>query len=676
MEVTEAKKKVLELRKTLKQYAYEYYVKDTPSVEDHIYDKLYHELVSLEQAFPELVTSDSITQRVGGIVLDGFSKVTHTHPMLSLSNAFNQADLEAFDTRIKKLTDQPFSYICELKIDGLAVSARYENGVFVQGATRGDGRIGEDITENLKTIHSIPLTLPEPISIEVRGECYMPKRSFVALNKARDEEGLPVFANPRNAAAGSLRQLDSKVAAKRNLSTFMYQVVEPAQYQVHTQSEVLNYVDYLGFQTNPERKKCLSITEVWEFIETYQEKRHQLPYEIDGIVIKVDEFSAQEEIGYTVKAPKWAIAYKFPAEEAETVIREIEWTIGRTGVVTPTAVMDPVTLAGTTVARATLHNIDFIKEKDVRLEDTVIIHKAGDIIPEVSRVLVEKRTAESEDYLAPTHCPVCENELVHLDGEVALRCMNPNCPAQIKEGLAHFASRNAMNIEGLGPRIIEQLYDHSLVKDVADLYTLTETDLLTLDKIKEKSANNLLTAIQASKENSLEKLLFGLGIRHVGAKASQIIASHFGTLEKLMASTVEEITQLDTIGEIIGESIMTYFSQEEVKKLIGKLQAAGVNLTYLGVTQEELAQVDSPFKGKTIVLTGKLVKYNRTDAKENIQALGGKVTGSVSKKTDLVIAGSDAGSKLTKAESLNIEIWSEDDMIQAIEGVLNNEKNN
>ncbi|RCX13138.1 DNA ligase (NAD+) [Vagococcus fluvialis] len=659
--------KMTELNQQLAEWAHAYYVKDAPKVEDSEYDKVYHELVSLEQEHPELISNDSITQRVGGDILSGFSKVTHKVPMMSLNNAFNKNDLIDFENRIKKLTSMPINYMVELKIDGLAINLRYENGKFIQGATRGDGVVGEDITHNLKTVKSIPLSLAKPLTIEVRGECYMPKKSFIELNEAREAEGDNVFANPRNAAAGSLRQLDPKVAAKRNLSTFIYTVADTTGFDFNSQNDSLIELEELGLKINNERKLCHSIDEVWDYIENFRDKRHELDYEIDGIVIKVNDFTAQEEIGYTVKAPRWAIAYKFPAEEAETVIRDIEWTVGRTGVVTPTAVMDPVQLAGTTVARASLHNVDLITEKDIRLLDHVMIHKAGDIIPEVTRVLTDKRDETSVPYEFPTHCPTCDSELERIESEVALRCMNPMCPAQIKEGLNHFVSRNAMNIDGLGPRVLEQMYDKDIIKNVADLYFVTEEELLTLDKIKEKSANNILTAISQSKNNSLEKLLFGLGIQHVGAKAAKLIAEEFGTIEQIMVAEKETINAIDTIGPVIADSIEKYFSNEEVKELVAELKRAGVNTDYLGQTAADLASVESPFKDKVIVLTGKLTHFNRNEAKEKIEALGGKVTGSVSKKTDIIVAGEDAGSKLEKAEKLEITVWNETQMVEAIE---------
>lgn len=667
MEKDQALAKIKNLQKTLNEYAYFYYVKDQPKVLDSEYDKLYQELVQLETQYPESITPDSPTQRIGGVILDGFEKAVHEVPLYSLNDAFSKEELEAFDARVAKaLGHHNYSYECELKIDGLSISLRYENGRFVRGATRGDGSVGENITENLKTVRSIPMTLPEPISIEVRGECYMPKESFMKLNQAREQEGLETFANPRNAAAGSLRQLDTKVTAQRNLSTFLYTVAEFGPLEVATQEEALQALDRLGFKINPNRRICQTVDEIWEYITEYHEKRADLPYEIDGIVIKVNDLNLQDELGFTVKAPRWAIAYKFPPEEAETVIRDIEWTVGRTGVVTPTAVMDPVVVAGTTVSRASLHNMDYIEAKDLRLNDHVLIYKAGDIIPEVDHAIVEKREAASTPYPKPTHCPVCGSELVHLEEEVALRCINPKCSAQMKEGLSHFVSRQAMNIDGLGPKVIEQMYEKELVKDVADLYYLTQEQLLTLDKVKEKSANNLLNAIEASKANSAERLLFGLGIRHVGAKAAKILLEHYETIENLSQAKAEDILNLHTMGETIANSLTTYFANDEVHELLAELKAAGVNLRYLGVTQAQLASVESPFKDKTIVLTGKLTTYTREEAKAKIESLGGKVTGSVSKKTDLVIAGADAGSKLTKAQSLGIEVWSEEQMVEAL----------
>lgn len=666
MTIDEAAKRAEELRSRLNRWSREYYVEDKPTVEDYVYDQEYAELVAIEEQYPDLITSDSPTQRVGGKVLSGFEKVTHDIPLYSLNDVFSKDELFAFDQRVQKAIGRPVDYCCELKIDGLSVSLRYENGEFVRGATRGDGTVGENITENLKTVRSVPLKLKDAISIEVRGECFMPKKSFVQLNQAREAEGKDIFANPRNAAAGSLRQLDSKITAKRNLDTFLYKVADFGPMKATTQYDALEELEQIGFHTNHEKRLCHSIDEVWSFIEEYHEKRMDLTYEIDGIVIKVNDFSLQDQLGFTVKAPRWATAYKFPPEEVETKIEEIEWTVGRTGVVTPTAIMTPVRVAGTTVSRASLHNGDYIKLKDIRLNDIVRIYKAGDIIPEVAQVVLDQRPADSEPYVLPTHCPICHSELVHLDEEVALRCINPKCPAQIKEGLNHFVSRNAMNIDGLGPRVLAQMYDKQLVTDVADLYKLTEEELLTLDKIKEKSANNILTAIHDSKDNSVERLIFGLGIRHVGSKAAKILAEHFGDLETLSKSDFESIIVLDTIGDTIADSVVTYFSNEEVHDLMSELKQAGVNFEYKGIRSSQIETIDSPFKEKTVVLTGKLTRFTREEAKETIENLGGKVTGSVSKKTDIVVAGEDAGSKLTKAQELGIDVWSEEKMAEAL----------
>ena len=663
----EAQQRIKELVIELNQYAREYYVEDQPTVEDFVYDRLYHELLALEKEYPHFIEADSPTQRVGGIISPGFEKVTHEIPLFSLNDAFNKEDLIAFNQRVEKALGQAVNYTCELKIDGLSISLRYEEGKFVRGATRGDGTIGEDITENLKTVRSIPLQLAQPYSMEVRGECYMPKQSFLQLNQEREEAGQDVFANPRNAAAGSVRQLDSSVTAKRNLSSFLYTVADAGTLHVTNQADALIELDELGFKINREYRLCQNMDEVWEYIQEYHLKRSELPYEIDGVVIKVNDFSQQDALGFTVRAPRWAIAYKFPPEEVETSIEDIEWTIGRTGVVTPTAVMTPVKVAGTTVARASLHNRDFIEAKDIRLNDQVIIYKAGDIIPEVAYVIVDKRPENSVPYEIPTHCPVCESELVHLEEEVALRCINPKCPAQMKEGLNHFVSRNAMNIDGLGPKVLAQLFDKGFVKDVADLYLLTEADFLNLDKVKEKSANNFLTAIQNSKTNSAERLLFGLGIRHVGAKAAKILLEHFGDIPTLSQATKEEVSSIFSIGETIADSVVNYFDNKEVLELLDEFETAGVNLTYLGKTSAELSEVTSIFKDKTVVLTGKLTHFNRDEAKAIIENQGGKVTGSVSKKTDLVIAGEEAGSKLTKAQSLGIDIWTEEQFVTAVE---------
>ena len=641
-----------ELVKLLNRYAYEYYTADRPSVSDSEYDRLYRELVELEEKYPTDILPDSPTHRVGGKILEGFEKYPHQYPLFSLQDAFSREELLAFDQRVCKEFPQ-VSYLCELKIDGLSISLTYEKGILVAGATRGDGSVGENITENLKRVKDIPLTLKEPLDITVRGECYMPKASFDAVNQLRQENGEPEFANPRNAAAGTLRQLDTAVVAKRNLATFLYQEASPTQ--ADSQEEVLNKLADLGFSVNPTHILADSIDSVWEFIEKIAEERDSLPYEIDGIVIKVNDLAVQEELGFTVKAPKWAIAYKFPAEEKEAQLLSVDWTVGRTGVVTPTANLTPVQLAGTTVSRATLHNVDYIAEKDIRQKDTVIVYKAGDIIPAVLRVVESKRVSE-EPLEIPSHCPSCESELVHFEDEVALRCINPLCPAQIKEGLIHFASRDAMNIAGLGPAVVEKLFAQNLVNDVAGIYRLTVENLLELENFKEKSANKLYTAIQASKENSAERLLFGLGIRHVGSKASRILLEKFHDIPKLSQASQEEIAAIDSLGTVIAQSLHTYFEQEGSQILLAELQEAGVNLDYLG----QKAAADAALSGMTVVLTGKLQKLTRNQAKEKLQSLGADVSGSVSKKTDLIVAGQDAGSKLAKAQELGIEIRDED----------------
>ncbi|WP_050181924.1 NAD-dependent DNA ligase LigA [Domibacillus robiginosus] len=660
MDIKTAEQRVKELHDTLNKYSYEYYVMDQPSVPDSEYDRLLKELNDIEAQFPQLQTPDSPTQRVGGAVLDAFQKVRHDTPMLSLGNAFNEADLYDFDRRVGQLVGHTdYSYVCELKIDGLAVALKYENGMFVQGATRGDGTTGEDITANLKTIHSIPLRLSRSLTMEVRGEAFMPKQSFIALNAIRDEKGEEPFANPRNAAAGSLRQLDPRIAASRNLDIFLYGIANPGPLGISAHSEGLDLLDTLGFKTNKERRVCKTIEEVISYVKEQSEKRNQLPYEIDGIVIKVNSLDQQDELGFTAKSPRWATAFKFPAEEVVTKLVDITLSVGRTGVVTPTAILQPVRVAGTTVGRASLHNEDLIREKDIRIGDMVVVKKAGDIIPEVVSVLADRRTGEEKEFRMPDTCPECSSELVRLEEEVALRCMNPQCPAQIREGLTHFVSRNAMNIDGLGEKVIAQLYREKLIKDVADLYTLKREDLLELERMGEKSVDNLLSAIEASKSRSLERLLFGLGIRHVGAKAARTLAMEFSTMDRLKKVSEEELTAVHEIGSKMADAVVLYFKQPEVAELMKKLEAAGVNMSYEGPVQPVIAKGESPFAGKTVVLTGKLTQLTRNEAKERIEALGGSVTGSVSKKTDLVIAGEEAGSKLEKAEKLSIDVWDE-----------------
>ena len=644
-------KRMNELVALLNRYATEYYTSDNPSVSDSEYDRLYRELVELETAYPDQVLADSPTHRVGGKVLDGFEKYSHQYPLYSLQDAFSREELEAFDARVRKEVAHP-TYICELKIDGLSISLTYEKGILLAGATRGDGSVGENITENLKRVKDIPLTLPEELDITVRGECYMPRASFDQVNQARQENGEPEFANPRNAAAGTLRQLDTAVVAKRNLATFLYQEASPSTRD--SQEKVLTHLEQLGFVVNPKRILAENIDEIWDFIQEVGQERDKLPYDIDGVVIKVNDLAGQEELGFTVKAPKWAVAYKFPAEEKEAQLLSVDWTVGRTGVVTPTANLTPVQLAGTTVSRATLHNVDYIAEKDIRKDDTVIVYKAGDIIPAVLRVVESKRISE-EKLDIPTNCPSCNSDLLHFEDEVALRCINPRCPAQIMEGLIHFASRDAMNITGLGPSIVEKLFAANLVKDVADIYRLKEEDFLLLEGVKEKSASKLYQAIQVSKENSAEKLLFGLGIRHVGSKASQLLLQHFHSIENLSQAEPDEVASIESLGGVIAKSLQTYFATEGSEILLRELKEAGVNLDYKGQT----VVADATLSGLTVVLTGKLERLKRSEAKSKLESLGAKVTGSVSKKTDLVVAGADAGSKLQKAQELGIEVRDE-----------------
>lgn len=657
-------KRVQELHQLLHRYNYEYHVLDNPTVPDAEYDKLLHELIAIEEKHPELKTQDSPTVRVGAEPLSKFDKVDHDTPMLSLGNAFSEEDLIAFDTRVRNEVGN-VEYMVELKIDGLAVSLKYVDGVFVQGLTRGDGTTGENITENLRTIYAIPLTIKEPLTFEVRGEAYMPKSSFIQLNEQRAANGEQLAANPRNAAAGSLRQLDSRLAAKRKLDIFLYSVNDLREINASSQSEALDRLDAIGFKTNPERRLCKDMQEVFEYIKLWTEKRENLAYDIDGIVIKVNNLAKQDELGFTAKSPKWAIAYKFPAEEVVTTLNDIELSIGRTGVVTPTAILEPVNVAGTTVGRASLHNEDLIHEKDIRIGDSVVIRKAGEIIPEVVRVVLDRRPEGATTYHMPEVCPSCGHELVRIEGEVALRCINPKCDAKLVEGVIHFVSRTAMNIDGLGERIVQSLYQEGIIHDVADIYNLTREQLLPLERMGEKKVDKLLSAIEASKSNSLERLLFGLGIRHLGAKASQILAQEYHTMDRLKSATIEALTEIDDIGYKMAQSLVTYMQNEDIIKLIDKLASSGVNMTYNGQKKEDI-EIHPVFGNKTIVITGKLNIMSRSDATKALTNLGAKVTSSVTKKTDLVIAGEDAGSKLEKAQTLGIEVWNETMMIEAL----------
>ncbi|WP_281165907.1 NAD-dependent DNA ligase LigA [Liquorilactobacillus sicerae] len=666
MNEEQAAQQVAQLRDQLNTWSRQYYVEDAPTVEDQVYDQAYRQLQQLEKQFPQLITPDSPTQRVGGQVLSNFEKKRHAIPMLSLGDVFSKSELFEFDQRLQQQVQQPVDYNCELKIDGLAISLVYRDGLLVEGSTRGNGIIGENITNNLKTIKAIPLQLSEPVSLEVRGECYMPKAAFVRLNQRREEQGLPVFANPRNAAAGSLRQLDPRITAERQLSTFIYYLLEPRRFGLKTQSAVIKQLAVWGFKVNQESRVAHDHQEIEAYLDEYQAKRPQLAYDIDGIVLKANQLQVHQQVGNTIKVPRWAIAFKFPPDEQATIVRQIEWTVGRTGIVTPTAVMDPVTLAGTTVSRASLHNPDYLLQKDIRVGDTVKLHKAGDIIPEISEVVLKQRPTTAQPTKILTNCPVCQAKLVHLDEEVALRCINPKCPALIKESIVHFASRDAMEITGLGPRIVEQLYRQNLVADVADLYRLEANDLLKLDKFKEKSTQNLLTAIDHSRHNSAERLLYGLGIRHVGIKAARLLLQNFGNLEQLMQASEAKIAAIASIGPTIAQSIVTYFENQEVKQLIAELTAVGVNLKYLGQAPATIPS-DSFFSQKRVVLTGRLETVTRLQAKKWLEAHGAQVTGSVSSKTDLLIVGQDAGSKLVKAQSLEVKIMTENRFIELME---------
>ncbi|AIO18346.1 DNA ligase [Candidatus Izimaplasma bacterium HR1] len=646
-----------ELRRLLNRYNYEYYIEDNSTVSDQEFDDLLHELIRLENENPEYKSDDSPTVRVGTVILDKFEKVTHDIPMMSLNNAFNEDDLYAFDERVRKVVSD-VTYNVELKIDGLAGSLKFENGSLVLGATRGNGVIGENITSNLRTVKSIPLSIDYDNNLEVRGEVFMSKKSFDKSNTERRNLSQEEFKNPRNAAAGSVRQLDSKVAASRNLDMFIYSVISPVNHGLSTHIESLDFARKLGFKVNPLSKKCKTIEEVIEYINIYTEKRNDLKYEIDGIVIKVDELALYDVIGYTAKSPKWAIAYKFPAEEVITKINSITLQVGRTGQITPVANLDPVMVQGSTVSRATLHNEDYISEKDIRENDYVVIRKAGDIIPEVVRIVLERRTSESKKFSMISKCPVCNEDTSRKDGEVDLYCVNPFCDAKTIEGLIHFASRKAMAIEGLGDRIIEQFYNDNLIKTIDDIYMLEKhrMDLVVKEGFGQKSITKLLDSIEASKNNNLDKFLFGLGIRHVGEKVSKVLATKFKDIENFYELTKEELTDVDEIGEVIADSVISYFNDDKNKELLLKLKLLGLNMLYTSnvVLKEE-------FEGKTFVLTGKLELYKRDEAKALIESLGGKVSGSVSKKTSFVVAGTDAGSKLTKANQLGVKVISEQD---------------
>ena len=650
------KKRMDELVNLLNKYNHEYYILDKPSVSDSEYDRLMQELLSLEELHPEYKSNISPTERVGTEVLSNFVKVPHKLPMLSLGNVFNKEEIEKFDERIKKEGFYP-EYVTELKIDGLAISLVYEKGILIRGLTRGDGKVGEDITHNVKTIKAIPLKLTKDIDIEVRGEIYIGKKEFLKVNEERKEKGLELFQNCRNLAAGSVRQLDSKIAASRNLNNFIYHLPNPENYGLKTHEEALKFMEELGFKVNKERKLCKNINEVFEFIDKITNKRESLSYDIDGIVIKVNDIRTQELLGFTSKYPKWATAYKFPAMEVETKLKDIKFTVGRTGKITPNAILEPVRVAGSTISKATLHNEDFIKEKDIRIGDIVVIRKAGDVIPEVVKVNFERRNKDEKIFKMINKCPVCNTELIRKEGEAHHYCPNPLCNAKKVEKLIHFASRNAMNIDGLGERILEDYFNFGYVTDIPSIYDLKKykSELMTLEGFGEKSINNLLEAIENSKNNSLEKLLFGLGIRHFGEKSALILAQRYEDIDNIKNTNVDELTKINDIGEIMANSIVEYFSNRENLDLIDKLKMHGVNMKYLG----ERIEIDEEFNDKKFVITGTISFMGRNDIKKEILKRGGKVIDSVSSKTDIVILGDNPGSKYDKAIKLNIEIWDE-----------------
>ena len=658
------KEEIFKLVALLNKYSYDYYVEDNPQISDTEYDTLYKQLEKLEQEYPEFILDDSPTQRVGDRVLDEFEKVIHKVPMLSLSNTFSIEDLRDFDSRISKLSsDDSIEYICELKIDGLAISINYENGKLVSAATRGDGMVGENVTENIKTIFSIPKTLKTKKSFEVRGEVYLPKKSFELLNKEREENNEVLFANPRNAAAGSLRQLDSKITAKRKLSAFIYSVV--GDENINSQKMALTVAADLGLPVNPNFKLCKTIDEVVDYIMYWEEHKQDLPYEIDGIVIKVNSYSLQKEIGSTQKSPRWATAYKFPEEELATKLLDIELSVGRTGIITPVAVLNPINISGSTVSKASLHNKDIIDELDIHIGDMVVVKKAGEIIPKVVRVVEELRLANSEKYVMPNICPSCENKTFTKEGDPFTRCLNPDCPEQNIRKIIHFASREALNIEGLGDKVVATLYEKGIIKHTIDLFSLDRNKLVELERMGDKSVDNLLNAIENSKQSSLDKVIFALGILNVGKKAGKILAEYYKNLTNFSKATVDELLELPDIGLITAESIVDYLSNDNNLRFINELIEIGMNSQY----EIQDRNTDNIFSGKTIVLTGKLVELTRNEAKEYLERFGAKVTGSVTSKTDYVIAGEKAGSKLAKAEQLGIQVLSEDEFIDIMKEV-------
>ncbi|MDA8222325.1 MAG: NAD-dependent DNA ligase LigA [Desulfitobacterium hafniense] len=648
------------LRKDLEEANRQYYELDQPRITDAEYDALMRELLDLEAKYPDRVTPDSPTQRVGGAVAKEYTKVRHLEPLLSLDNAFDPGDLREFDRRVRQVSAS-VDYVVELKIDGLTVALTYEDGLMVRGATRGDGSVGEDITANVRTVGSIPLRLKKTVpKLNVRGEGYMPKASFARLNQEREEEGQSTFANPRNAAAGSLRQLNSRITAERKLDYFAYQVLSAKELGLHNQVDVLTYLKEQGFVVNPEYKVFSSIEEVITYCEQMAAERHRFPYDIDGLVIKVNEFDLQQELGFTAKSPRWAISYKFQAEQVETVIEDIIIRVGRTGVLTPTAALKAVSVAGSTVSRATLHNLDNIREKDIRIGDHVLLHKAGDVIPEVVRALPEKRTGEEKLFEMPDLCPECQSPVLREEGEVAYRCQSIICPAQQREGIIHFVSRDAMSIDGLGPAVVQQLLEAGLIKDAADLYSLTFDDLTPVERMGKKSAENLMKAIKGSKERGLAPLIFAMGIRHTGVKAGKILAQTFGSMEKLQEATLEDLQAIPDIGPAMAESLVQFFKLESTAQFLTKLSEAGVNMTAGTSSKPQI------FAGKSIVVTGSLERWERREIETIIEEYGGKAASSVSKKTAFVIAGEKAGSKLVKAQGLGVPILSEEEFEEMI----------
>ena len=658
------KEEISKLVSLLNKYSYDYYVEDNPQISDTEYDTLYKQLEKLEKKYPELILENSPTQRVGDRVLDEFEKIRHKVPMLSLSNTFSTEDLKDFDSRIKKLIpDNKVEYICELKIDGLAISINYENGKLVSAATRGDGTIGEDVTDNIKTIFSIPKVLKDSRSFEVRGEVYLPRKSFDLLNAEREKNNEVLFANPRNAAAGSLRQLDSKITAKRRLSAFIYSIV--GDNTIDSQENALNTAITYNLPVNPNFKLCQNIYEVIDYINYWSEHKNDLPYDIDGIVIKVNSYATQEEIGYTQKSPRWATAYKFPEEELATKLLDVELSVGRTGIITPVAILDPIVISGSTVSKASLHNKDIIDELDIHIGDMVVVKKAGEIIPKVVRVVKELRTEGTIKYTMPTSCPSCKEQTYVRENDPFTRCKNPDCPDQNIRKIIHFASREALNIEGLGEKVVATLYEQGLISHTIDLFSLDREKLISLERMGEKSVDNLLNAIEASKESSLDKVIFALGILNVGKKAGKILAEKYLNLSNFMNATLDELINLDDVGQITADSILDYLSEDNNIRFINDLIQIGMNPQY------EVAEVNTNniFAGKTVVLTGKLVELTRNEAKDYLEKNGAKVTGSVTSKTDLVIAGDKAGSKLVKAEQLGIQVINEEQFANMVREV-------